>query len=723
MILFTVHALFGLVIGALRMRELSRGMSAGVPAFSRLHLRVTMVGCAACALLPLVRMLGLFVQGRSNVAEVLSDSLQAIAWVLAFLVVSYEWERGEARGSWLSWWFVGAYFAGAARLQSLFSSDFRSLEFYVAALLFLSYAVLSVQALFFNERARGASQGPAYERLAELSKALQTTTATVVEEGGGADEGRRGPETRASVFSRLTFAWISPLMALGFARPLEERDLPALSEGDCAADNAVRFGKRWREERARGREGASLVRALWRAYGGYFARTGLLKLAQDAAMFLGPMLLQYLIRFVADSGAPLWQGLVFSAALLVSSTLQTFCVHAYFFRVFRSGLRIRAGLVTEIYAKAFALSSAARQAQSLGEITNHMSIDAQRLSDLTTYLHMIWSGPEQIAVCLWMLWGVLGPAVLAGLGLMLLLIPVNTMLARRLGALQKELLANKDRRVKALAEALSGVRILKFFAWERHFQERIEETRAAELATMRRAAGLRAVTLFFWSATPLLVALSTFTAFVLSGHALTAEAVFTALTLFNILRFPLAMVPQVISSLVEARASASRIQAYLLADELDPDSAERRPRPDDAPYAIELDRATFTWAAARPGDSSVPTLREISLRIPHGALVGLVGAVGSGKSSRTSVIARNSQQQQQQHYYNYDYGQHSHHLFIVVVAAIIIIVTVVVISVPMEVLRYVSDLGAAGADAAAGGPRSSRGLCRILRAAGLDAEC
>ena len=75
----------------------------------------------------------------------------------------------------------------------------------------------------------------------------------------------------------------------------------------------------------------------------------------------------------------------------------------------------------------------------------------------------------------------------------------------------------------------------------------------SELSILQKTNYIKAFTFFFWSSTPLLVSVCTFTVFVLSGGVLTASNVFTALALFNILRFPLNMLPQIISSLVEVR--------------------------------------------------------------------------------------------------------------------------------------------------------------------------
>ena len=75
------------------------------------------------------------------------------------------------------------------------------------------------------------------------------------------------------------------------------------------------------------------------------------------------------------------------------------------------------------------MSNDARKSSTVGEIVNLMSVDAQRLQDVTGYLWMIWSAPLQIVIAVYLLWGILGPSVLAGLAVMILLIPINGVMA------------------------------------------------------------------------------------------------------------------------------------------------------------------------------------------------------------------------------------------------------------------------------------------------------
>lgn len=67
---------------------------------------------------------------------------------------------------------------------------------------------------------------------------------------------------------------------------------------------------------------------------------------------------------------------------------------------------------------------------------NLMSVDAQRFMDLMTYVHTVWSGPLQIIVALYFLYMELGPSIFAGFGVMIVLIPINALIAKKTRDLQ-----------------------------------------------------------------------------------------------------------------------------------------------------------------------------------------------------------------------------------------------------------------------------------------------
>lgn len=86
-----------------------------------------------------------------------------------------------------------------------------------------------------------------------------------------------------------------------------------------------------------------------------------------------------------------------------------------------------------------------------------------RFLELTAYLNMIWSAPLQIALALYFLWDILGPSVLAGLAVMIVLIPVNGLIANKVKTLQIKQMKYKDERVKLMNEVLNGIKVILIF--------------------------------------------------------------------------------------------------------------------------------------------------------------------------------------------------------------------------------------------------------------------
>lgn len=153
------------------------------------------------------------------------------------------------------------------------------------------------------------------------------------------------------------------------------------------------------------------------------------------------------------------------------------------------------------------MSNTARKESTVGEIVNLMAVDAQRFMDLVTYLNMIWSAPLQIGLAIYFLWGILGPSVLAGLAVMIILIPVNGVIANKAKNLQIKQMKNKDERVKLMNEVLNGIKVLKLYAWEPSFEQQVLKIRDKEVHVLKQAAYLNAGTSFIWSCAPFLVSL------------------------------------------------------------------------------------------------------------------------------------------------------------------------------------------------------------------------
>ncbi|XP_038107556.1 multidrug resistance-associated protein 1-like [Culex quinquefasciatus] len=459
------------------------------------------------------------------------------------------------------------------------------------------------------------------------------------------------PELKSSFFVKLLYMYFDSFTWTGFRKPLTDDDMFDLNPEDTSRELVPPFDKYWYESVENGRRkqmatdkkagkvnptykphaqtNGSVLPAMVKAYGGPFWFAGLLQLAISGLQFASPYLMQELMGNIAMDG-PFWIGMLITFALFFNSLLIALFNGQYFRKTFIVGFRIRTGLISAIYRKALRISSFAKKDTTVGEIVNLMAVDAQRFFELTSYLHVLWSAPIIIAVCIFLLYEILGVAVFAGLAVMVIMIPLTGFIASKLRDLQVAQMKIKDDRVKRMNEILSGMKVLKLYAWEPSFQQDVVETRGTEIGILKSMAYYGAATFFVWSMAPFLVTLASFTVFVLidENNVLDPQTAFVSLALFNILRFPLAMFPMMITFAMQAWVSIQRINKFMNSEELDPNNVTHN-RSDDA---IAIKDGTFSW-----GDET-PTLKNINLTLAKGKLSAIVGSVGTGKSSLISAL-------------------------------------------------------------------------------------
>lgn len=449
------------------------------------------------------------------------------------------------------------------------------------------------------------------------------------------------PIEYADVFSILTFGWMTPMMKYGYKAFLTQDDLWNLRKRDTTKVTGAALEDAWTIELEKKRP--SLWIALFRGFGGPYYRGSVIKTFSDTLSFVQPQLLRLLISFV-DSyrhgnphPQPVIRGAAISLAMFAVSVVQTALLHQYFQRAFETGMRVKSSLTSMIYAKSMRLSNEGRASKSTGDIVNYMAVDTQRLQDLTQYGQMLWSAPFQIVLCMVSLYQLVGISMLAGVGAMILMVPINGLIARIMKNLQKKQMKNKDARTRLVTEILNNMKSIKLFAWSTAFMNKLNFVRnEQELKTLRKIGASQAFANFTWSTTPFLVSCSTFTVFVLTrDEPLTTEIVFPALTLFNLLGFPLAILPMVITSIIEASVAVGRLTNFFTAEELQPDAVQTRESAASmGDESVRVRHATFTWDR----NESRKCLEDINFTVHKGELSCVVGRVGAGKSSFLQAI-------------------------------------------------------------------------------------
>uniref|UniRef100_A0A8C2FDK1 Uncharacterized protein n=1 Tax=Cyprinus carpio TaxID=7962 RepID=A0A8C2FDK1_CYPCA len=468
------------------------------------------------------------------------------------------------------------------------------------------------------------------------------------------------PVEDASFLSKVLFWWYGRLVVKGYRSPLQAEDLWSLREEDTSekiiCDLEKEWAKQWAKIALNGTQalgyklseqtqllrklhkeqisGFCLLRTLAKNFGPYFLTGTLCLVIQDAFMFSIPQVLSLLLGFVRDEDAPLWKGYLFAFLMFLLSCLQSLFNHQYMYTCFSVGMRVKTAVMGLVYRKSLVINSAARRTCTVGEIVNLVSADTQKLMDFVVYFNAVWVAPIEIALCLFFLWQRLGPSALAGIATVILIFPLNGFIAKMRSKLQEVQMKYMDGRIKLMNEILSGIKILKFYAWENAFRERVLGYREKELNALKKSQILYSISIASFNSSTFLIAFAMFGVYVLidEKHVLDAQKVFVSMALINILKAPLSQLPFAMSTTMQAVVSLKRLGKFLCQDELKLDSVERAPYHPDIDGVV-IDNGTFSWSK-----DSTPCLRRINVKGQRGSLVAVVGHVGSGKSSLLSAM-------------------------------------------------------------------------------------
>uniref|UniRef100_A0A8B9QF98 MRP1 protein n=1 Tax=Apteryx owenii TaxID=8824 RepID=A0A8B9QF98_APTOW len=438
------------------------------------------------------------------------------------------------------------------------------------------------------------------------------------------------------VFSKLTYSWFSRLISIGYKKPLERDDLFELNEGDSPYSVCPNFEKQWRKEIMLFKKTSfckpSLVFPLWQTFKFLLIKVAFLKVTADILAFMGPQIMKALIMLSENHPGSHRSGYGYAIALFFVVFSQTLLHQLYQRNNMLTAVKIKTAVVGLIYKKALTLANSSRQNYTTGEIVNLMSADTQQLMELTVNLNLLWSAPFQILMAIIFLWQELGPSVLAGVAVLLLVIPINALIAAKVKSLKKSQMRYSDQRVKLLSEMLHGIKILKLYAWEPSYQKKVMSIREREVDVLKSSGYLATYSMLTLTCIPFMVSLAAFGVFfhVDEENVLTASKVFTSISLFNILRLPLFDLPSVISAVAQTKVSLSRLEDFLYAEDLNPEDVSTNY---SGNHAVGFIGASFRW-----DKSGLPVLKNLNVSIPEGSLVAVVGQVGSGKSSFLSAI-------------------------------------------------------------------------------------
>uniref|UniRef100_A0A2K6SME0 ATP-binding cassette sub-family C member 8 n=1 Tax=Saimiri boliviensis boliviensis TaxID=39432 RepID=A0A2K6SME0_SAIBB len=510
------------------------------------------------------------------------------------------------------------------------------------------------------------------------------------------DLGVRFLQPFVNLLSKGTYWWMNAFIKTAHKKPIDLRAIGKLPIAMRALTNYQRLCEAFDAQVRKDMQGTQGARAIWQALSHAFGRRLVLsstfRILADLLGFAGPLCIfgivdhlgkendvfqpktQFLGVYFVSSQEFLANAYVLAVLLFLALLLQRTFLQASYYVAIETGINLRGAIQTKIYNKIMHLSTSnlSMGEMTAGQICNLVAIDTNQLMWFFFLCPNLWAMPVQIIVGVILLYYILGVSALIGAAVIILLAPVQYFVATKLSQAQRSTLEYSNERLKQTNEMLRGIKLLKLYAWENIFCTRVETTRRKEMTSLRAFAIYTSISIFMNTAIPIAAVLITF-----MGHVsffkeadFSPSVAFASLSLFHILVTPLFLLSSVVRSTVKALVSVQKLSEFLSSAEIrEEQCAPREPTPqgpaskyqavplkvvnrkrparedcrgltgplqslvastdgDAENCCVQIMGGYFTWTP-----DGIPTLSNITIRVPQGQLTMIVGQVGCGKSS------------------------------------------------------------------------------------------
>ncbi|XP_075939249.1 ATP-binding cassette sub-family C member 12-like [Anarhichas minor] len=376
------------------------------------------------------------------------------------------------------------------------------------------------------------------------------------------------PMDSAGFLSFATFAWMTPMMWAFFKNKLDVSS-PELSPLDVADTSGERLHRLWEEEVAKvGLQKASLVRVFLR-----FQRTRLILsvtvgVLVMVTLFLGPAVLVYeILNYTADpEKSTVFYGVGLSFALFASEFSKAFLVSLMWTLNLRTAVRLKGAFSSVAFQKVISLR--VHSDISMGEMIGVLTNDGHKLFEAALSGSFMLSTPVLFIVCIVYACYILGYTALTGVCTYLIFIPVQFGLANLMNKFRWKTMLITDSRVRTMNEILNSIKLIKMYAWEDSFEEKITGLRKDEKKELRKVSYVQNANTSITSIIPSFSIILTFLVHTSLSLKLNTTDAFTTIAIFNSLRFCLDIMPMSAKVLAEAAVSLKRLKVNSLSVEL-----------------------------------------------------------------------------------------------------------------------------------------------------------
>ena len=233
-----------------------------------------------------------------------------------------------------------------------------------------------------------------------------------------------------------------------------------------------------------------------------------------------------------------------------------------------------------------------------GEIMNFMQVDARKLQMLMHMSPDLLTIPMMIVAYSYMLFKFFGIAFIFGFVTMFLFFFLNFYFHRKFKKIQKEQMKLKDKRMKIVTETFNNLKVLKLYAWEDEYLNRINSAREDEINNLEKRFKTQNLSQTIGWFAPVATSVASIGAYQYFNDTLRIEDIFTSLGIFAAIQGPIRMLPMIFNNFYETSISMRRIEKYLNEEEINERNIILNDKETKARgVMIKVENGDFSWGA------------------------------------------------------------------------------------------------------------------------------
>ncbi|KAJ3221938.1 Multidrug resistance-associated protein 4 [Clydaea vesicula] len=468
---------------------------------------------------------------------------------------------------------------------------------------------------------------------------------------------KREDFTKASQFS---FQYLNDLLKNGLKTKLDIDSFPEIDSFNMSNKLSGGIMKSWIKQKSDNKRKPSLLKAFLKVFGSDFYKASVCLLLETLLRIGQALIITLFLNFFSHpyNGSETTYAIGLGMALIITQVVIVTVHNVGFYILSKLGMQVRVSIIATIYEKLLSLNVS--NTSSTGLIVNLMSNDVQRFEELCQVLCYLFIGPIELLLSVYFIYAQISYAAFVAVGLLFLLLPIQSFFSRIFTKLRGILVKFQDERVSSLSDMFSGIMIVKLYTWELPFCKQIQASREDEVRYLKKSAFAKSLNEAIFHSSSTLIASITFLSFFFLNGSLSPAQVFSTLTLLSNIRLSMTrFFPRCIQLGSECLISLRRIEDFLLLDDqtektvlISESTSTEKKIVQDLDEASDsntestfcnLKNASFNWKLNSFGktvdeEDTIEILHNININIKSGNLYGVCGPVGCGKSSFAAAL-------------------------------------------------------------------------------------